>query len=343
MATPQAKTNHIGLSVADYKGRPSTLCKGCGHDVITNTIIAAFYEMGVEPWTVAKMSGIGCSSKTPAYFLSNAWGFNAVHGRMPSVATGALLGNRHLVAIGVSGDGDTASIGMGQFVHLVRRNVPIIYIVENNGVYGLTKGQFSATADEGSRLKSGAVEDLPAIDLCGMALELDCRFVARSFSADRKQLLELLKAAIAHRGTAFLDVMSPCVTFNNHEGSTKSYDWGRDHEGPLHELGFVPAWEHPDVEGSDDEAIEVPMPDGGHIRVRRVDRGHDPRDRKAAFRLLREAHENKEFLTGLFYIDPEAPSLLDRLGLEEDALATLPQDRVRPPREALEAINASLR
>ena len=236
------KTNRLGLTVKDYKGGVSTLCKGCGHDVITNTIISAFYEMGVEPHMVAKLSGIGCSSKTPAYFLDQAWGFNAVHGRMPAVATGAAVANRKLVNIGISGDGDTASIGMGQFVHLMRRNVPLIYIVENNGVYGLTKGQFSATADEGSTLKNGTECDLPAIDLCTMAIELGCGFVARSFSADRKQLLQILKAAIAFGGTCMLDVMSPCVTFNNHEGSTKSYDWGRDHEGPVHEVGFVPNW-----------------------------------------------------------------------------------------------------
>jgi 2-oxoglutarate/2-oxoacid ferredoxin oxidoreductase subunit beta len=343
MSTAAAKTNHIGLGIHDYRGKPSTLCKGCGHDVISNTIIQAFYEMGVEPYSVAKMSGIGCSSKTPAYFLSRAWGFNAVHGRMPSVSTGAILANRHLKAIGVSGDGDTASIGIGQFVHLVRRNVPMIYIVENNGVYGLTKGQFSATADAGSTLKDGTVNDLPPIDLCTMAIDLGGTFVARSFSADRKQLLELLKAAIAHRGLAVLDVMSPCVTFNNHQGSTKSYDWGRDHEGPIHELGFVAAWEHPEVSPEDGKAIEVPLPDGSVIRVRRVENAHDPRNRAEALALLHRAHESQEFLTGLFYVDPDEPTLLDHMTLDEESLAHLPVDRLRPGRDALETINEELR
>jgi 2-oxoglutarate ferredoxin oxidoreductase subunit beta len=338
-----AKTNRVGLTVADYRGAPSTLCKGCGHDVITNTIISAFYEMGVEPHRVAKMSGIGCSSKTPAYFMSTAWGFNAVHGRMPAVATGAVLANRRLVAVGVSGDGDTASIGMGQFVHMVRRNVPIIYVVENNGVYGLTKGQFSATSDIGSRLKDGTKNEMHAIDLCTMAIDLGCSFVARSFSADRKQLLEILKAAIAHRGTAVLDVMSPCVTFNDHEGSTKSYDWGRTHEGPIHEFGFVPAWEHPDAAFEGGKPVEVPMPDGGRVVVRRVDGAHDPRDKAAALTLLRRAREGQEFLTGIFYLKPDAPNLLDTLHLVEEPLGTLATESVRPPRKVLDEIVESLR
>src|SRR5881394_1848286 len=237
---PPKNVNRFGLSIADYKGADSTLCAGCGHDAITAQIIKAFYEYGVEPHRVAKMSGIGCSSKTPAYFLSQSHGFNGVHGRMPALATGVMLANQTLISIGVSGDGDTASIGMGQFVHLLRRNVPMIYIVENNGVYGLTKGQFSATADMGSKLKTGVVNDLPAIDLCAMAIELGCAYVARSFSGDMKQLLALLKGAVAHRGTALLDVISPCITFNNHEDSTKSYKWAKDHEIPIQEIGFVP-------------------------------------------------------------------------------------------------------
>jgi 2-oxoglutarate ferredoxin oxidoreductase subunit beta len=342
-STPSSKTNRAGLTVADYKGGPSTLCKGCGHDVITNAIITAFYEMGVEPHLVAKLSGIGCSSKTPAYFMNRSWGFNAVHGRMPSVATGAVLGNRKLVSIGVSGDGDTASIGIGQFVHMVRRNVPVVYIVENNGVYGLTKGQFSATADHGSRLKTGEVNEYPPIDLCTLAIELGGGFVARSFSADRKQLVALLKAAIAYRGTSVLDVMSPCVTFNNHEGSTKSYDYGRDHEGPIHELGFVPAWEDPAVEFKDGETIKVPLPDGGQVLVRRVEGSHDPRDKEAAFALLRRAASTQEFLTGLFYLKPDVPSLFDSMKLVDEPLATLPTAAVRPSRSALEEIVESYR
>src|SRR5918911_1854364 len=237
------KTNRIGLALADYKGAKSTLCAGCGHNAISERILEALYDMGVQPERVAKFSGIGCSSKSPAYFLSRSHAFNALHGRMPSVATGALLANRNLLGLGVSGDGDTASIGIGQFVHLMRRNLPVIYIIEDNGVYGLTKGQFSATADLGSKLKTGVINDLPAIDTCELAIELGATFVARSFSGDKKQLLAMLKAAIAHKGTAMLDVISPCVTFNDHEGSTKSYKYVKDHDEPLHEVSFVPQFE----------------------------------------------------------------------------------------------------
>jgi 2-oxoglutarate ferredoxin oxidoreductase subunit beta len=311
--------------------------------VISNAIVQAFFEMGVEPHTVAKLSGIGCSSKTPAYFMSSAWGFNSVHGRMPSVATGAGLANRDLLVAGVTGDGDTASIGIGQFMHLFRRNARCLYVVENNGVYGLTKGQFSATSDLGSRLKDGTENDLPPIDLCTMAIELGCGFVARSFSADRKQLIEILKAAIAYRGTSLLDVMSPCVTFNDHEGSTKSYDWGRDHEGPIHELGFVPAWEQPDSSFEAGKTIEVPMPAGGRVLVRRIDGSHDPRDKDAALALLRRARDKQEFLTGIFYLQPEQASLADRLNLVDAPLATLPPSLTRPSRQALAEIVESLR
>src|SRR5450432_2540256 len=237
-APPAApKTNRIGLSVLDYKGGKTTLCAGCGHNAISERILEAMYEMGIKPERVAKMSGIGCSSKSPAYFMSRSHSFNTVHGRMPSVATGAILANTSLLSLGVSGDGDTASIGIGQFVHLMRRNVPMIYIIEDNGVYGLTKGQFSATADVGSKLKTGVINDLPALDTCSMAIMLGATFVGRSFSGDKKQLLTMLKAAIAHKGTVMLDVISPCVTFNDHEGSTKSYKYMQDHEEPLHELG----------------------------------------------------------------------------------------------------------
>ena len=340
---PKGNVNRAGLTVADYKGLPSTLCKGCGHDVITNALIAAMFEMGVEPHRVAKMSGIGCSSKTTAYFMNRAWGFNAVHGRMPAVATGAIMANRKLVSVGVSGDGDTASIGMGQFVHMVRRNVPIVYLIENNGVYGLTKGQFSATADQGSKAKGGDVNELPAIDLCTMAINLGCGFVARSFSADRKQLVALLKAAFAYDGTALLDVMSPCVTFNNHEGSTKSYDYGRDHEGRIHELGFVAAWEPPDLEFKDGESIQVPLPEGGTVMVRRVDGAHDPRDKAAALARLRDSDPLKELLTGLFYLEPAKPSLTKALRMVDEPLATLPLERVRPPASALAEIVENLR
>src|SRR5271165_467214 len=242
-ATLQPKTNRIGLTVLDYRGGKTTLCAGCGHNAISERIIDAFYEMGMAPERVIKMSGIGCSSKSPAYFMSRSHSFNSVHGRMPSVTTGAVLANSRLVALGVSGDGDTASIGIGQFVHLMRRNLPLIYIIEDNGVYGLTKGQFSATADLGSKLKTGVVNELPPIDTCLLAIELGATFVGRSFSGDKQQLSAMLKAAFAHRGTAVLDVISPCVAFNDHEGSTKSYAYTKGHDEPLHELSFVPVFE----------------------------------------------------------------------------------------------------
>src|SRR5271165_3344685 len=240
---PEPRTNRIGLTVIDYKGGKTTLCAGCGHNAISERIIEAMYDMGVKPERVAKLSGIGCSSKSPAYFMNRAHSFNTVHGRMPSVATGALLANRTLIALGVSGDGDTASIGIGQFVHLVRRNLPLVYIIEDNGVYGLTKGQFSATADLGSKLKTGVVNDLPPFDCCALALRWGATFVARSFSGDKKQLQALLKTAISHQGLSVIDVISPCVTFNDHEGSTKSYSYMKEHEEMLQDLSFVPSFE----------------------------------------------------------------------------------------------------
>ncbi|MFZ1086347.1 MAG: thiamine pyrophosphate-dependent enzyme, partial [Terracidiphilus sp.] len=246
VATP--KVNHIGLPILEYRGGKSTLCAGCGHNAISERIVDALFEMGVEPERVMKMSGIGCSSKSPAYFLSRAHSFNSVHGRMPAVSTGAILANHTMTTIGVSGDGDTASIGMGQFVHLLRRNLPMIYIIENNGVYGLTKGQFSATADIGSKLKTGVVNELPAIDTCAMAIQLGATFVARSFSGDKKQLLSVLKAAIAHKGTVLLDVISPCVTFNDHEGSTKSYKFMQENDEPINEVGFVASFDEIEVD-----------------------------------------------------------------------------------------------
>src|SRR5512138_1422151 len=242
------RTNRLGLPLAEYKGLKTTLCAGCGHNAISERIVDAMFEMGVKPERVAKFSGIGCSSKSPAYFLSRSHSFNALHGRMPSVATGALLANRDLLGVGVSGDGDTASIGIGQFVHLMRRNLPMVYVIENNGVYGLTKGQFSATADVGSKAKGGTVNELPPIDTCSLAIQLGATFVARSFSGDPKQLRPVLKAALSHRGTAVVDVLSPCVTFNNHEGSTKSYLAVKEHDEPLHEVTYVPHFEHIEVD-----------------------------------------------------------------------------------------------
>ena len=335
-------TNRLGLTVKEYGGLKSTLCVGCGHDVITKQITQAFYEMGVEPHRVAKLSGIGCSSKTTAYFVERGHGFNAVHGRMPAVGTGVMLANRSLVSIGVSGDGDTASIGAGQFVHLLRRNIPMIYVVENNGVYGLTKGQFSATADLGSKLKNGVVNDLPAIDLCGLAIELGCSFVARSFSGDMKQLAALLKAAIAHRGTSLLDVISPCVTFNNHEGSTKSYKWSKDHEEPIQEIGFVPYFEDVAVEQKPGEMQEVEMHDGSKLRLKALRADYDPTDKRKAMDLLTEAREKQEFLTGLIYINEKTPDFLTQLNMVDEPLATLPESKTRPPKTALDAIMQEL-
>src|SRR5579872_5565152 len=268
--------NLIGLERADYKGKPSTLCKGCGHDSISARIITVAYDLGLKPSQVIKLSGIGCSSKTPAYFLSQSHGINGLHGRMPSLATGATLANRTLTAIGISGDGDTGSIGIGQFKHMVRRNIPVVYIIENNGVYGLTKGQFSATADEGQKLRHAGLNELPPLDLCLEALTADCSFVARSFSGDPKQVQALLKAALSHRGTAVLDIISPCVTFNNHEESTKSYDYGRAHEEVLQEITFIPAREEITVDYAEGTATEVKMHDGSTIVLKKLGKEHDP-------------------------------------------------------------------
>jgi 2-oxoglutarate ferredoxin oxidoreductase subunit beta len=339
---PPKNVNRLGLAIADYKGSESTLCPGCGHDAITSQIIRAFYEYGVEPHRVAKLSGIGCSSKTPAYFLGRAHGFNGVHGRMPAIATGVMLANRTLISIGVSGDGDTASIGMGQFVHLLRRNIPMIYIVENNGVYGLTKGQFSATADYGSKSKSGEMNDLPAIDICTMAIELGCNFVCRSFAGDPKQMVALLKAALAHRGTALFDVISPCVTFNNHDGSTKSYKYAKDHEELLHEISFVPFFEQITVDYKEGEVKDVEMHDGSHIRLRKVGHDFDPTNKGEALNMLRGCYESGEFLTGLIYINEEKPDFLTLLNMIDDPVATLPQERVQPTPDDLKKIMTEL-
>lgn len=342
--TPRSKAvNRLGLNMADYKGAPSTLCAGCGHDAITSQIIKAFYQMGINPHQVAKMSGIGCSSKTPAYFLSSSHGFNGVHGRMPSVSTGAMLANRNLICIGISGDGDTASIGLGQFCHLLRRNVPMIYVVENNGVYGLTKGQFSATADRGSRLKTGVVNELPPIDICSLAIEMGCSYVARSFAADPKQVVALLEGALSHSGTAVLDIISPCVTFNDHAGSTKSYAWGKEHEELLHQIDFIPHFEALEpVDYQEGEMREVEMHDGSKIRLRKVERDYNPMDRSAALRLLRETRQDDEFLTGLIYVNPTTSNFLAQLNLVDEPLASLPEEKVRPRPEALQQVMSEL-
>src|SRR5574341_662217 len=293
---PTPRTNRIGLTVQDYKGGKSTLCAGCGHNAISERIVEAMFRMGVAPERVAKLSGIGCSSKSPAYFMNRSHAFNAVHGRMPSVATGAVLANRTLLALGVSGDGDTASIGIGQFLHLMRRNLPIIYVIEDNGVYGLTKGQFSATADVGSTLKTGVVNELPPIDACSLAIQLGATFVGRSFSGDKKQLSAMLRAAIAHGGIAMLDVISPCVTFNDHDGSTKSYQFVKDHDAPLQELSFIPAFEDISVEYDPGTTTDVRMHDGSHLRLRKLEEGYDPSDRARAVGRLMEAARTGEVL-----------------------------------------------
>lgn len=342
-SSPAPKLNLLGLSAMDYKGGKTTLCAGCGHNAISERIIDAMFEMGVKPERLIKLSGIGCSSKSPAYFMSRSHSFNAVHGRMPAVATGAMLGNHTNRALGVSGDGDTASIGIGQFIHLMRRNLPVIYIIEDNGVYGLTKGQFSATADVGSKLKTGVINDLPALDTCTLAIQAGATFVGRSFSGDKKQLLAMLKAALSHRGTVMLDVISPCVTFNDHEGSTKSYKYVKDHEEPLHDINFVPHFENIDVEYDPGTTIDVTMHDGSHLRLRKLHEDYDPTNRVAALSTVTESHERGEVLTGIFYLDTRKPNFIDLLNLTNEPLATLPESRVRPGREALEEVMEELR
>ena len=337
------KTNRIGLTVIDYKGGKTTLCAGCGHNAISERIVEAMFEMGVQPERLAKLSGIGCSSKSPAYFMNRSHSLNSVHGRMPSVAEGTMLANRTLLALGISGDGDTASIGIGQFIHLMRRNLPMIYIIEDNGVYGLTKGQFSATADRGSKLKSGVVNDLPPIDTCSLAIQMGATFVGRSFSGDKKQLLAMLKAAIAHRGTVMLDVISPCVTFNDHEGSTKSYKYIQAHEELLQEVSFVPHFEEISVEYDPGTTLDVTMHDGSRLRLRKLEQDYDPTNRIQSVTRLAEAHENGEVLTGVFYVNTQTPTLIDQLNLTDAPLATLPESVVRPGREVLEAVMEELR
>lgn len=340
---PQPKTNRIGLTVIDYRGSKTTLCAGCGHNAISERIIDAFYEMGTPPERVIKTSGIGCSSKSPAYFLGRSHSFNSVHGRMPSVTTGAVLANHRLVALGVSGDGDTASIGIGQFVHLMRRNLPVIYIIEDNGVYGLTKGQFSATADVGSKLKTGVINDLPPIDTCALAISLGATFVARSFSGDKRQLHTILKAALAHRGTVMIDVVSPCVTFNDHEGSTKSFKFMKDHEEPLHDLNFVPAFHEIDVEYDPGSTINVTMHDGSSLRMRKLEEDYDPTDKIRALTRLAQSQEVDEVLTGVLYLNTQAPNFIEMLNMTDEPLSNLPESVTRPSREVLEECMEELR
>ena len=342
-STPAKKTNRLGLDLASYRGSKTTLCAGCGHNAITERIIDAFYEMGVDAKKVLKLSGIGCSSKSPAYFLNQSHGFNSVHGRMPSVATGAMLANATMLAIGVSGDGDTGAIGVGQFVHLMRRNLPIIYIVEDNGCYGLTKGQFSPTADQGTKAKNGVVNDLPPLDLCALAIELGATFVARSFSGDKKQLLSILKAAISHRGTCLIDVISPCVTFNDHEGSTKSYAYVKDHDEVLGEVTFVPFFEDITVEYEAGETTNVTMHDGSHLYLKKIAADYNPSDKMAALTLLHDTARRGEFATGVFYVEPDKEDFTSSLNLVDTPLAFLTEDQVRPPKTVLDQMMESLK
>jgi len=334
-----ANTNKLGLERKDYAGGASTLCTGCGHDQITNHIISAFYGLNIDPYDVAKMSGIGCSSKTPGYFMAKSYGFNSLHGRMAPVTTGAKVVNPKLTHIGMSGDGDTASIGLAGFAHLIRRNLPMAYIVANNGVYGLTKGQFSATADKGSQLKTGEQNLFETIDLCTLALDLGCTFVARSFSGDAKQLVPLLQAALKHNGTAVIDVISPCVTFNNHDGSTKSFGWVKEHDISLQELGYVPAEEAINVDYAEGATEYVELPDGSKLRLRKLNsREHNLKDRAGAIKALHESRGRGELLTGLFYIDEKQNTLVDSLNLGEKPLALLSEQDLRPSRDSFQKV-----
>ncbi|MEO8607357.1 MAG: 2-oxoacid:ferredoxin oxidoreductase subunit beta [Chloroflexota bacterium] len=335
------KTNSLGLEREEYKGSKSTLCPGCGHDSISNQIISMAYDLGINQHNMIKMSGIGCSSKTPAYFMGRAHAFNSVHGRMPSVTTGAMLANRSLTAIAVSGDGDTGSIGLGQFKHLVRRNVPMVYIIENNGVYGLTKGQFSATSDAGQTLKYYGKNELPALDLALEAIIGGATFVARSFSGDAKQAQTLLKAAMSHQGTAIIDIISPCVTFNNAPDANKSYSYGKEHEIPLHEIdfmpkGYVPQREEITVEDyAEGETITVELHDGSHIRLKKAEHGYDPRNRTEAIKTLENAQIEQLFITGLLYFEEPRPILADTLRTVPTPLVHLSEDKLRPSADAL--------
>ena len=340
---PSLQRNAVGHTRRDYEGAISTLCAGCGHDSISAAIIQACWELDIQPHRVAKLSGIGCSSKTPTYFLSASHGFNTVHGRMPSVLTGANLANHELLYLGVSGDGDTASIGIGQFVHAVRRGVNMVYIVENNGVYGLTKGQFSATADQGSKSKRGAINTDAPVDLVGMALQLGASFVARSFSGDKAQLVPLLKAAMRHKGAAFLDVLSPCVAFNNHPGSTKSYDYVREHNHALCRMDFITPGAEITVDYPAGTVREVQQHDGSVLRLHKLPEDYDSSDRVVAMNHLQACQARGEIVTGLLFVDPEAPDLHAHLHTVTAPLNTLGEGELCPGSATLARINVALR
>jgi 2-oxoglutarate ferredoxin oxidoreductase subunit beta len=340
---PGLPKNNLGYTIDHYEGALSTLCAGCGHDSISAGIVQACYELDIEPHKVAKMSGIGCSSKTPAYFLVNSHGFNSVHGRMPAVATGANMANRDLIYFGVSGDGDSASIGMGQFVHVVRRNLKMVYIVMNNGCYGLTKGQDSATADEGSKNKAGSVNHFQPIDLASLAIELGSTFVAQSFSGDKTQLVPLIKAAMKHNGFAFINVISPCVTFNNNVGSTKSYDYVREHVEATSTVDFVPEMKTITTNYAEGSVKPVKMHDGSVIQLHKLDKAWDPQDRLSAINAVQKAKQTGEILTGLLYINEESKDLHTLMGTTDVPLNTLPEEVLCPGAEKLKDVNAGLR
>jgi 2-oxoglutarate ferredoxin oxidoreductase subunit beta len=340
---PSLPANKVGYTRRDYEGKVSTLCAGCGHDSISAAIIHACWELDIEPHRLAKLSGIGCSSKTPDYFLGNSHGFNSVHGRMPSVLTGANLANRDLIYLGVSGDGDSASIGLGQFAHSIRRGVNMTYIVENNGVYGLTKGQFSATADQGSKSKRGVVNTDSPVDLIGLALQLGATYVARGFSGDKQQLVPLIKGALAHRGAAFIDVISPCVAFNNHPGSTKSYDYVREHNEAINRLDFMPRREEITVDYAEGEVVDVVQHDGSVLRLRKLDADYDPTDRISAMNHVQQRQAHGEIVTGLLYLNSDPVDLHAHLDTVDAPLNSLAERELCPGAALLDKINASLR
>ncbi|MDB4967126.1 MAG: putative 2-oxoglutarate ferredoxin-oxidoreductase beta subunit [Myxococcales bacterium] len=327
---PSLQKNAIGLTRRDYEGAMSTLCAGCGHDSVTGALIHAFWELDLEPHRVAKLSGIGCSSKTPTYFLKNAHGFNSVHGRMPSIATGANAANQDLTYIGISGDGDSLSIGLGQLCHIIRRNVNMLYVLENNGVYGLTKGQFSASADRGSLAKRGEANPFEAIDGAMLALTLGATFVARSFSGDKEQLVPILKAGLKHKGFAFVDVISPCVTFNDHDGSTKSYAHTREHLHEVDDVDFVPLRKEISLPADAGSTPEVRLHDGSVIRFRRIDGNYDPTDKDRAYSYLRERAKSGEVVTGLLYVSPDSLDLHDNNKTVKKPLTEVPYEELVP-------------
>jgi 2-oxoglutarate/2-oxoacid ferredoxin oxidoreductase subunit beta len=340
---PHLRPNQLGLTIRDYEGSMSTLCAGCGHDSVTAAIVRSFYELSTPPHLIAKLSGIGCSSKTPTYFVGGAHGFNSAHGRMPSIATGANAANRSLNYIGISGDGDSLSIGIGQLVHAIRRNVDMLYIIENNGVYGLTKGQFSASADIGSKSKRGEVNRFGPIDPVSLALDLGATFVARSFSGDKEQLVPILKAALSHKGFALVDVISPCVTFNDHEGSTKSYLYTRKHLLQLVSADFVPFAQEIAVEYQPGTATSVRLHDGSVVRLRKVAEDYDPTDRQAVADHLELHRRRGEIATGLLYVDKQASDMHDTSQTTDVPLAQLPFDKLCPGRAALDELQKSFR